>query len=115
MFKRITMFVFAALLIGVFAYADTAPTTTPATTKSDTMKSTATKMAPVEGSIVSVDSAKHTVTVTVNGENKTYQMSSKTQYMVNGKKSKATDLKAGANVAITADSKNMAHVIEVKQ
>jgi hypothetical protein len=109
------MFVFAALLIGAFAYADTASTSTPATAKSDTMKSTMTKMEPVEGSIVSVDSAKHSLTVTVNGENKTYQLSSKTQYMVNGKKSKSADLKAGANVAITADSKNVAHVIEVKQ
>lgn len=108
------MFVFAALLIGAFVYADTTPTATTSTAKSD-MKSAATKMAPVEGSIVSVDSAKHTLTVTVNGENKTYQLSSKTQYMVNGKKSHATDLKAGANVAITADSKNVAHMIEVKQ
>lgn len=100
MLKRITLMLCAALLIGAFAQAATKATPAP------TPK--------IEGTIQSIDAAKHTVTVQVGTDVKTITVSSKTTYMVDGKKSHMTDLKAGQNVSIDADSKNVAKSIDVK-
>lgn len=116
MMKRITLFAFVAVLVGAFVYAEGTASTKPAatSTKSTSSKSTMAKAPRVEGTIVSVDAAKHTLTVTVGADQKTYTLTSKTSYMDNGKKTKIADLKAGQNVSIEADSKNVAHIVEVK-
>ena len=123
MMKRISVFVFVALLAGALVYAaDTTSSTTSGSTSSTASKTmskttskASSKMTPhVEATVVSVDAAKHQLTASVNGENKMFNLSSHTEYMVNGKKSKAADLKAGDNISIVADSKNNAKVIEIK-
>lgn len=116
MMKRITLFAFVALLVGAFVYAEGTSSTKPAatSTKTTSSKSMMAKAPRVEGTIVSIDAAKHTLVVTVGADQKTYTLTSKTSYMDNGKKTKIADLKAGQNVSIDADSKNVAHIVEVK-
>ena len=83
MMKRITLFAFAALLVGAFVYAEGTARTKPAptSTKPTSSKSTMAKARRrVEGTIVSVDAAKHTLVVTVGADqNKTYRCPSKTR------------------------------------
>jgi hypothetical protein len=101
MIKKITMFVFAALLIASFSYA---------TTHSSKMSLTKT-----EATVQSVDSAKHTFTAMVGSDTKTYHFTTKTHLEMNGKSAKWSDVKVGDHIDIYTDSKGNVERIKLEQ
>ena len=112
MIKRISMFVFACLLVASFSFAaDTA--TKPATTKPEA-KSAKMEMSKVSGTVEKIDMKTHTLTINTGTESKSVTVGSHTSYMEGGKKVKGTTLKEGAKVDVWTDAKNMAHKIEIE-
>ena len=113
MIKRISLLVFACLLVASFSFAaDTAAKA--ASTKSESAKSMKMDMAKVSGTVDKIDSKTHTLTINTGTESKNVTVGSHTVYMEGGKKVKGTTLKEGAKVDVWADSKNMAHKIEIE-
>jgi len=117
MLKKISIFVFVAVMAVGLVYAASGSSTSSSSTKAaDTSdksmapKSTYTK---VDGTFVSMDAKAHTITVTVGTENKTYKTSSHTSAWNNKKAVKLSTLKAGDKVTVSVDSKDNAHKVEV--
>jgi Cu/Ag efflux protein CusF len=111
MIKRISLLIFACLLVAAFSFAaDTTPKAPSA--KSATAKSM--EMAKTSGTVDKMDAKAHTITVNTGTESKTFTVGSKTSYLEGGKKVKSTTLKEGAKVDVWSDSKNMAHKVEIE-
>ena len=98
MFKKLSLFLFVALLVGVSLHA-----------------STPKAMPRIEGTIQTIDTAKNAITIQSGNDTKTFTMNSKTAFLMNGKHVKSADLKAGESVNIEADAKNVARRIELKK
>ncbi|PWT87580.1 MAG: hypothetical protein C5B54_12080 [Acidobacteria bacterium] len=101
MIKKVSIFVFVALLAAAISFA-----ATPAP-----------KAKWVMGTVASMDTTAKTITVTVGKESKTYTYDDKSTFtMMHGKTSaaaKVDDLKAGDKVSIDADSANLIKSLKV--
>jgi Cu/Ag efflux protein CusF len=112
MVKRISMLVFACLLVASFSFA--AETATKAATPSKTTTSTKSSMTKVSGTVDKIDAKAHTLAINTGTETKTVSYGSKTSYVENGKKVKSTELKSGQKVDVWTDSKNMARKVDIE-
>jgi Cu/Ag efflux protein CusF len=92
--RKLTIFLFVALFAAAISFA-----ATPA-------------MKPhfVTGTVKSIDTTAKTITVTVNGADKTFNLNEKTVYSKSHSKSseKMEDIKVGDKVSVDADSSNNA-------
>jgi Cu/Ag efflux protein CusF len=113
MIKRISILVFACLIVAAFSFAADTPSTA-ATTKAPSKSAMKSDLEKVSGTVEKMDSKTHTVTVNTGTESKAFTTGSKTVYMQSGKKVKSTTLKEGDKVSVWSDSKNMAHKIEIE-
>jgi len=113
MIKRISMLVFACLLVASLSFAATTPK--PASTKSEATKSaSAQAMMKVSGTIEKIDAKTHTLSINTGTETKSFTFGIKTVYMQGTKKVKSTTLKEGDKVDVYPDSKNMIHKLEIE-
>lgn len=112
MIKKISMLLLACVLMVSSGFAaNKSDTTKSTTTKSATMKSDMTK---VSGTVEKIDFKTHTLTLNTGSETKSFTIGSKTAYVHEGKKVKSTNLKVGDKVDLWANSKNMAHKIDIE-
>jgi|GEM_PF-5873070 len=107
MIKKISMLVFACLLVASFSFAADAAKTTMT-------KPEASKMMKVSGTVEKMDAKTHTLTINTGTETKSYTYGSHTSYMQGTKKVKSSVLKDGDKVDVYADSKNVLHKVEIE-